>query len=316
MATSSSVFVGIDISMNSLEVAFFGDEIILSFVNSPKGISPLIDLLREKLPVLVVVEATGGYEKILVQALNQEAIPVSIVLPKRIRDFARAQGILAKTDKLDAKNIAHFASSLQPHPNAPLSAEQVRLSALVDRRRQIVLMIKAERTRLHKAPPDIRPCIDEHIEWLLEEEKRLDALIFDLMQNQPEMKRKSDIVRSAKGIGPVTASDLVAELPELGQLDRKKIAALVGVAPWNSDSGKKIGKRRIRGGRAAVRRTFYMATLTAVHFNPVLAAFYQRLLANKKEKKVALVACMRKFITILNAMVRDNQPFRYQISMA
>lgn len=176
MATRSSVFVGIDISMNSLEVAFFGDENILSFVNSQKGISPLIDLLQEKMPVLVVVEATGGYEKILVQALNQEAIPVSIVLPKRIRDFARAQGILAKTDRLDAKNIASFASSLQPRPNAPLSADQVRLSALVDRRRQIALMLKAERTRLHKAPPDIRPCIDEHIEWLLDEEKRLEAL--------------------------------------------------------------------------------------------------------------------------------------------
>jgi transposase len=316
MATSSSVFVGIDISMNSLGVAFFGDENILSFANTPKGISPLIDLLLEKLSVFVVIEATGGHENILVQAFHQEAIPVSIVLPKRIRDFARAQGILAKTDKLDSKNIAHFASSLHPHPNAPLSPGQVRLSALVDRRCQIVLMRKAERTRLHKASPDIRPCIDEHIEWLLDEEKRLDALIFDLMQNQPDMKRKSDIVRSAKGIGPVTASDLVSELPEIGQLDRKKIAALIGVAPWNSDSGEKISKRRIRGGRAAIPRTFSMATLTAVPFNPVLASFYQRLLANKKEKKDALVACMRKFITILNAMVRDNQPFHYQISMA
>jgi transposase len=136
------------------------------------------------------------------------------------------------------------------------------------------------------------------------------------MQNQPEMKRKSEIVLSAKGIGPVTASNLVAELPELGSLDRKKIAALVGVVPWNDDSGKKHGKRRIHGGRSMIRRTFYMATLTAVHFNPVLALFYQRLLAKNKEKKVALVACMRKFITILNAMVRDNQPFRYQASMA
>jgi transposase len=316
MATSSSVFVGIDISMKSLEVAFFGEKNIHSFSNSSGDISRLIDHLREKQPALVVVEATGGYEKALVHALHQAAIPVSIILPKRIRDFARAQGISAKTDRIDAKNIAFFASSLKPRPNAPSSPEILRLSALVDRRRQVVLMIKSERTRLHKASSEIRPCIAEHIDWLTEEEKRLNHDIQALMQNQPEMKRKSDLVRSAKGIGPVTASDLVAELPELGQLDRKKIAALVGVAPWNNDSGKKQGKRRIRGGRAAIRKTHYMATLTAVHFNPVMMAFYQRLLSRNKEKKVALVACMRKFITILNAMVRDDQPFRYQISMS
>jgi len=316
MATSSSVFVGIDISMRSLEVAFHGMNKIYSFFNNAEDISRLIVFLLEKRTTLVVVEATGGYEKALVQALNSSSIPVSVVLPKRIRDFARAQGISAKTDKLDAKNIAFFAYSLKPHPNAPYSAELLRLSALVDRRRQIVLMIKAEKSRHPKASPEIRPSIDEHIEWLIDEEKRLNAEIHNLMQNQPEMKRKSEIVRSAKGIGPVTASNLVAELPELGTLDRKKIAALVGVAPWNDDSGKKHGKRRIRGGRSMIRRTFYMATLTAVHFNPVLALFYQRLLAKNKEKKVALVACMRKFITILNAMVRDNQPFRYQASMA
>jgi transposase len=316
MATRSSVFVGIDIAMKSLEVAFHGDNTLYSFSNNAEDISQLIAFLHDKQASLVVVEATGGYEKALVHALHQAAIPVSVVMPKRIRDFARAQGILAKTDKLDAKNIAFFASSLQPHPNVPYSSELLQLSALVDRRRQIVLMIKAERTRLAKASTEIRPSIDEHIEWLIDEEKRLNAEIHNLMQNQPEMKRKSEIILSAKGIGPVTASNLVAELPELGSLDRKKIAALVGVAPWNNDSGNKRGKRRIRGGRSMIRNTFYMATLTAVHFNPVLISFYQRLLANKKEKKVALVACMRKFITILNAMVRDNQPFRYQASMA
>jgi transposase len=316
MATSSSVFVGIDISLRSLEVAIFGESAIRSFSNNIDGISKLIAFILDYHPALVVVEATGGYEKALVQALHQASIPVSVVLPKRIRDFARAQGILAKTDKLDAKNIAHFAYSLQPRPNIPSSPEQLRLSELVDRRRQLVLMIKAEKTRLPKASIEFRSSINEHLEWLIDEVKRLAAEIQKLIQNQPEMKRKSDIVRSAKGIGPVASSDMVAGLPELGALDRKTVAAIVGVAPWNSDSGKKTGKRRIRGGRGEIRRTLYMATLTAVHFNPVLKAFYQRLLAKNKPKKVALVACMRKFITILNAMVRDNQPFRYQISMA
>jgi transposase len=315
MATSSSVFAGIDISLNSLDLAFFGDPTVHSFFNNPEGISQLIASLLEKRPTLVVVEATGGYEKALVQALHQASIPVSIVLPKRIKDFARAQGISAKTDKLDARNIAFFAFSLQPHPTAPSSPAQIRLAALVDRRRQIVLMIKAEKTRRPKASPDVRSSFDEHLEWLIDEEKRLNFEIHAVIQNQPEMKRKAEIVLSAKGIGPVTASIFVAELPELGILDRKKIAALVGVAPWNKDSGKKLGKRRILGGRRSVRGTFYMATLVAVHTNPVLSRFYQHLLANNKEKKVALVACMRKFITILNAMVRDNQPFRYQASM-
>jgi transposase len=316
MATRSSVFVGIDISLRSLEVAFFGVNTLKSFANNPEGISKLISFLLDCHPALVVVEAAGGYEKALVQALHQASIPVSVVLPKRIRDFARAQGILAKTDKIDARNIAFFAFSLKPRPTAPASIDQLRLSDLVDRRRQIVLMVKSEKTRLHKASLDLRPSICEHLDWLMDEEKRLAAEIQKLIQNQPEMKRKSEIVRSAKGIGPVASSDLVAGLPELGTLDRKKVSALVGVAPWNRDSGKKRGKRRIRGGRPEIRRTLYMATLTAVHFNPVLKVFYQRLLANRKPKKVALVACMRKFITILNAMVRDNQPFRYQQSMA
>lgn len=316
MATSSSVFVRIDISLKSLDLSIFGDDSTYSFLNNAEGISTLVDFLHGKQPALVVVEATGRYEKALVQALHQASIPVSVVLPKRIKDFARAQGISAKTDKLDARNIAFFASSLRPHPTAPSSPAQIRLAALVDRRRQIVLMIKAEKTRRPKASLEVRSSFAEHIDWLIDEEKRLSSEIHSFIQNQPEMKRKAEIVLSAKGIGPVTASIFVAELPELGSMDRKKIAALVGVAPWNQDGGRKLGKRRILGGRRTVRNTFYMGTLVAVHTHPVLSRFYQHLLANNKEKKVALVACMRKFITILNAMVRDNQPFRYQASMA
>jgi transposase len=316
MATSSSVFVGIDISKRSLDVAIYGEEPLSQFFNDIDGIPQLVNFLQQKQPALVVVEATGGYEKALVRALQQTSISVAVVMPKRIKDFARANGQLAKTDKLDAKNIAYFAFSLHPRPTPVASPEREHLAALVNRRRQIVSMIKAEKNRRLQAPPDMRSSFDDHIDYMADEEKNLNATIRDLMQNQPEMRAMIQIVRSATGIGPITASCLVAELPELGSLDRKQIAALVGVAPLNNDSGSKHGKRRIRGGRQDVRTTFYMATLVAVHHNPVLKPFYERLLARNKVKKVALIASMRKFLTILNAMVRDNRPFLYQLPMS
>lgn len=316
MATSSSVFVGIDISKKSLDVAIYGENTLSQFFNDADGIPQLVAFLLEKQPALVVVEATGGYEKALVRALQLASIPIAVVMPKRIKDFARANGQLAKTDKLDAKNIAYFAFSLHPRPTPVASPEREHLAALVNRRRQIVSMIKAEKNRRLQASPDMRSSFDDHIDYMADEEKNLNATIRDLMQNQPEMRAMIQIVRSATGIGPITASCLVAELPELGSLDRKQIAALVGVAPLNNDSGSKHGKRRIRGGRADVRTTFYMATLVAVHHNPVLKPFYERLLARNKVKKVALIASMRKFLTILNAMVRDNRPFLYQLPMS
>jgi transposase len=315
MATSSSVFVGIDISKKSLEVAFSGENTLSQFFNDTDDIPHLIAFLLKKHPALVVVEATGGYEQTLVRALHHADIPVAVVLPKRIKDFARARGLLAKTDKLDAKNIAAFAFTLQPRPTPPVSPARDHLISLVIRRRQIVIMIKAEKNRRLQASPDIRASFDEHIDWLDAEEKNLCAEIHSLMENQPEMRAKVQLIRSATGVGPVTASILIAELPELGSLDRKQIAALVGVAPLNNDSGKMRGKRRIRGGRHNIRCTFYMATLVAVHYNPLLKPFYERLLARHKEKKVALIASMRKFLTILNAMVRDNRPFLYQLPM-
>jgi transposase len=177
-------------------------------------------------------------------------------------------------------------------------------------------MIRSEKNRRRLASPEIRPSLEDHIAWLLDEEKNLDTAIRELMQNQPEMRPIVQVLRSATGIGPVTASNLVAEFPELGTLNRKQVAALAGVAPWNNDSGSKSGKRRIRGGRREVRNTLYMATLVAVHHNPILKPFYENMLARHKEKKVALIASMRKFLTILNAMVRDNRPFRYQMHMA
>jgi transposase len=316
MATRSSVFVGVDISKKSLEVATHNGNSLRNFSNDDKGIPQLIASMLELKPVLVVVEATGGYEQALVHALHQAAIPVAVVFPKLIKNFARARGLVAKTDKLDARNIALFGFSLNPRPTPPVSSPRDRLAALVDRRRQIVNLIKVEKNRLIQASPDMQPYFQNHLEWLKEEDRNLSSEIRLLIENQPEMRAKSEIVQSATGIGMVTASTLVAELSELGTLDRKKISALVGVAPLNNDSGKKHGKRRIHGGRREVRSALYMATLVAVRYNPVIKAFYEHLLAKNKEKKVALIACMRKMITILNAMVRDNQPFRYQSSMA
>lgn len=316
MATSYSDFVGIDVSKKSLEVATHNENSIRKFSNDNSGIPQLIASLLEKQHVLVVVEATGGYEQTLVRALHQASIPVAVVFPKRIKHFAGARGFIAKTDKLDARNIAFFGFSLNPRPSQPVSSPQDRLAALVDRRRQIVSMIRAEKNRMIQASPDMLPLFQDHLDWLIEEDHNLSSEIKLLIDNQPEMKAKSDIVQSATGIGMVTSSTLVAELSELGTLDRKKISALVGVAPLNSDSGNKRGKRRIHGGRREVRGALFMATMVAVKFNPVIKAFYERLLARNKEKKVALVACMRKLITILNAMVRDNQPFRCQASMA
>jgi transposase len=316
MATSSSVFVGIDISKKKLDLAIHGDPALYTFFNDAEGIPMLVSFLIEKQPELIVVEATGGFEKALVRACHQAGFPIAIVLPKRIKDFARARGLLAKTDKLDAHNIAFFGFSLHPRPTPPSSPAQDTLVALVARRRQIVDMLKTEKNRLHLSSPVIRSLIEEHIAWLLQAEQAINAEIQTLIQNQPEMKEKVDIVRSAKGVGPIIAFNLVSELPELGSMDRKEISALLGVAPMNNDSGKKHGKRRTRGGRCAIRTTFYMATLVAIRFNPVIKRFYLHLLDQHKEKKVAIIACMRKFITILNAMVRDNKPFHCQLALS
>jgi transposase len=316
MATSSFVFVGIDISKRFLDVAIHGLAQISQFFNNREGISQLVAFLLDQQPSLVAVEATGGFERALVRALQFASIPVSVVMPKRIKDFARASGLLAKTDALDAKIIAYFASVLGPRPAPPVSPARDRLVSLVHRRRQVVGMIRSEKNRLLLAPPEIRSSINHHIEWLLEEEKTLVSSIPSLMENCPEMMATVRIIRSASGIGPVSAFSLVAEFPELGLLNRKQAAALVGVAPFNHDSGAKHGKRRIRGGRLEVRNVLYMATLVAVHHNPVLKPYYENILARHKENKVALIAAMRKFITILNAMVRDNRPFSYQLPMA
>jgi transposase len=258
---------------------------------------------------LVVLEATGGYEVAVTAALGTAGVPVAVVNPRQVREFARGIGQLAKTDALDAAVLARFAEVVHPTPRPLPEAQAQELSALLTRRRQLLAMLIAERQRLATALLAVRPHISRHIRFLEAELADLDRQLRDAVQASPLWREQEDLLRSTPGIGPTTALALLAEVPELGQLTRKKIAALVGVAPFPCDSGKLRGRRIIWGGRARVRTALYMATLVATRHNPLIRAFYQRLCAAGKPKKVALVACMRKLLTILNAMVRHHTPW-------
>lgn len=314
MSTPNSSFIGIDVGKSQLDAALFENPATHSFPYNPDGLVRLLAWIQDISPSLIAVEATGGYERALVHFLCQAGIRVAIVSPKRVLDFARAHNLKAKTDKLDAHNIAHFAAAMKPRVFMPPSPAQEKLMALVTRRRQISHMIISEKNRLLQASQDIKPRIQDHIDWLEEEEKEIQDHMRELIGSDPEMKEKLDILSSAKGIGDVSAFTLLAEMPELGTIGGKEISALLGVAPFNRDSGKMKGKRHTKGGRYGARSAFYMATLSAIRFNPVIKRFYERLLSQGKEKKVALVACMRKFIVILNAMLRDRKPFISQSS--
>ncbi|MGA9532124.1 MAG: transposase [Anaerolineales bacterium] len=306
MSTPTQLFAGIDVSKAHLDLAFSQGEKSWRFANSIDGIGALADLLGKHQPPLIVLEATGGYEQLALHQLRQ-LFPVAIVNPRRVRAFARANGRLAKTDRLDAHNLAHFAQVIQPHPQPPSSEAQQQLAGMVARRRQLHRMLTAKRNRLRNTHPTLHAKLQAHIDWLRQDLADLDAQIQDLMSCDSTLKEKAEILQSAPAVGMVTAASLLADLPELGTLDRKKIAALVGVAPMNHDSGRKSGRRRIKGGRAPIRAALYMAALSASRFNPVIRPFYLRLLDNGKEKKVALTACMRKMLTMLNAMMRDNK---------
>ena len=303
-------YVGIDVSKATLDVAFWESEVYWQFSNEAEGWQELIKRLKACTPKLIVLEASGGLEQPVVAELYLEELPVAVVNPTRVRNFARSTGQLAKTDKLDAKVIAHFAQAVRPQVRPLRTAEEAHLDALVTRRRQVITMLTAEKNRKTTTHITLREHVQEHIDWLQAELKELEHEIEHFIQQCPVWKEKDTLLRSVPGVGPVTASTLLAELPELGTRNRQQIAALVGVAPVNKDSGKKRGKRRVFGGRAAVRRSLYMATLVATKFNPIIRAFYERLLARGKEKKVALTACMRKLLVILNAMIRTNQPWR------
>jgi transposase len=307
---ATSIYVGIDVSKDRLDVAVLGDRQTVQVDNTQKGINELVVWMQELQPELIVVEATGGYQRNVVEALFHAGFGVAVVNPARVRQFARACGLLAKTDKLDAQVLAVFGQRVQPRRYEGKSEAEKQLSALLVRRRQLEEMLKAEQNRLRTIAPSLRGSVERIIAILKAEKKRLDEQIQQLLNEQKAWQEQTEILNSAPGVGPVTTATLLAELPELGKMDRKQIAALVGVAPMNFDSGKKRGYRKTKGGRADVRSVLYMSTLVATRYNPVIQTHYQQLLKRGKEKKVALIACMRKFLTILNAMLRDRQPFR------
>jgi transposase len=310
MATSSGTYVGIDVSKDRLDVAMLGERQEKQVCNTQAGIKELVQWMQELQPELIVVEATGGYQRAIVDALFHAGLCVAVVNPARVRQFARACGLLAKTDKLDAQVLAVFGQRVQPKRYEGKSEAEKQLSALLVRRKQLEEMLKAEQNRLRTISPVLRGSVERIITILKEEKKRLEEQIEQFMREQKAWQEQREILGSAPGVGKVTTATLLADLPELGKMDRKKIAALAGVAPMNYDSGKKRGYRKTKGGRTDVRSILYMSTLVATRHNPVIRTQYQHLLKRGKLKKVALTACMRKFLTILNAMVRDQQPFQ------
>jgi len=312
MKKTTEIFMGIDISKAWLDLAVHEQAEVFRFSNDDPGILRLVQRLKKLKPVLIVLEPTGGFEMLVVAELTHAGLPAVVVNAKRVRDFARATGRLAKTDKLDAKVLAHFATAVRPALRNLKNAEEEQLTALLTRRRQVLDMLTVEKNRLATVRAKMRSEIEAHIHWLTNSLKALDKEITEFVKATPVWKAKDALLQSVPGVGPVTSATLLGMLPELGLLNRQEIAALVGVAPVNKDSGKKQGKRRVYGGRADVRSVLYMAALAAKKFNPVIQKFYERLIKQGKEKKVALTACMRKLLVILNAMMHTDQPWRIQ----
>lgn len=298
-------YIGIDVSKARLDTSLSGLE--SSFANDPEGAEALVQVLAAQSPKLVVIEATGGLERALVAALLARHLPVAVVNPRQVRDFAKASGRWAKTDRIDAQMLARFGKAIEPSQR-PLPDEAAQsFSDQLTRRRQLVEMLTMEKTRLKQAPDkEVRRDLKLHIEWLESRLRASESGLRQAVEASPAWQAKRDLLSEVKGIGEVTVLTLIAQLPELGGIDRKQIASLVGVAPFNRDSGTLRGRRTVWGGRAAVRQTLYMATLSAVRWNPPLKAFYERLVGKGKAAKVALVACMRKLLTMLNAMLRDG----------
>lgn len=302
----SLIFVGIDVCKAQLDVAIRPSGEEESFANDKVGIKALVKRLAKIGPTLIVLEATGGYERQVARSLVSADLPVVVVNPRQVRDFAKATGQLAKTDSIDAAVLAHFAEVIRPELRPLPDVVTLELRALTSRRRQILEMIGAENNRLAMTSKAVRKHIDAHIRWLEQGLERVEKDLDRSIEQNPIWKENEEVLRSAPGIGPVTSRTLLAELPELGTLDRKQISALVGVAPFNRDSGSLKGRRSIWGGRAPVRCALYMATLVATRRNPVIRDFYKRLTAKGKIFKVALVACMRKLLTILNSMIKHK----------
>ncbi len=312
----TDVFVGIDVSKDRLDVAARPSGESWQVANTELGIATLVKRLAKLQPTLVVLEATGRLESAAVSALAVADIPLAIVNPRHVRDFARSTGKLAKTDKLDAQMLARFADAVRPEPRPLPDETQQRLEALLVRRRQLLGMVTAERNRRRRAPVLTRAEIDEHIAWLQVRVEALEDELNKTIRSSPLWREKVALLRSVPGVGPMLAATIVAQLPELGVLTHKEIAALVGVAPLNRDSGNWRGKRTIWGGRPQVRAALYMSALVASQFNPLIRPFYLRLLATGKPKKLALTACMRKLLIILNAIAHRGMPWRSPASVA
>ena len=306
------LFVGIDVAKAQLDIALRPTGERWAIPNDDTSIATLVSRLVAVHPTLIVLEATGGYQRALVAALAAADLPVVVANPRQTRDFAKATGQLAKTDALDARALAHFAEAVRPQPRPLPNAQTEELRALLTRRRQLVAMRTAEVNRLSSAPAPVQADLAAHIAWLDQRLTTLDNALDTTLRASPVWREREALYRSVPGIGPVSARTLLLDLPELGTLSRQRIAALAGVAPFNCDSGTLRGRRAIWGGRAPLRATLYMATLVAVRHNPVLRACYARLLAAGKAKKVALVACMRKLLTILNAMGKHQTPWQPQ----
>jgi transposase len=313
--TQIKQWVGIDVCKRRLDVNLRPQSIDIGFTNDPSGIESLIQKLQLYEIGLIVLESTGGLERNAVAELRRAGFAVVVVNPKRVRDFAKATGRLAKTDRIDAQVLAHFADAIRPQVREMASEDAQVLQDLVSRRQQLVEMLSSERNRLSSVRrPKGREDIEAHIEWLSERIKGLDKQIRTQLNASEQWQAQVELIQTVPGVGKVTSSTLIALLPELGKLTRQEIASLVGVAPINFDSGQTKGKRRIAGGRASVRAALYMATLVATRHNPLIRVFYDRLVQAGKCKKVALVACMRKLLVILNAMLKSLKPWQPSLS--
>ena len=312
--SASMITIGIDVSKARLDIAVRPSGERFSISNDATGHAELRDRLHKLHPERIVLEATGGYEALVVQTLSSAKLPVVIANARQVRQFAQAAGRLAKTDQIDADVIAHFGEAIRPEIRAiPVEAHR-QLEALVTRRRQLIEMRSGETNRKDTAPPVVHPSIEGVIAFLSEQIDHVDKDLHRLLRSTPAWREEDDLLQSVKGVGPVLSATLTALVPELGKLTRKQIASLIGVAPLNNDSGSRIGKRTTWGGRAPVRAVLYMATVAALRFNQTIAAFFARLVAHGKPKQVALTACMRKLLAILNALMRDRRPWNPQLA--
>lgn len=321
--TSPYQWIGIDVSKNSLVVYNSATQESQEYANESVGFALLGKNLSSILNPAIICEATGGYEMEMAIALHSQGYPVSVVNPRPVRDLAKGLGKVAKTDKIDARMIATYGEIVQPDATVFASETEQEMKAWLQRRQQLIEMMSAEKNRRHQSTRRTKDAIDEHIEWLEKQIKAIDEKLQQLSQYAPQLQEKQTLLQSVKGIGLIISTHLSVALPELGTLNRRQIAALVGLAPFNRDSGQYQGKRFISGGRAAVRCSLYMATLSAIRYNPPIRAYYQHLLERGKCKKVALIAAMRKLLVCLNAMVKTNKPWcneqvtaRFQTSLS